>query len=97
MLVRGRGFPEPGIVCDRHQKVCTLFDEFSAEIGKDDLETDENAKLALGKGEIVNLFSGIEVSNAFAQRPDEEKKVLHGDILTKRDEVDLVVLPHHFS
>jgi hypothetical protein len=97
MLIRGRGSPKPGIVRDGDEKVRALFDEPSAEIRKDDFKTDENAKFASGQREIEDFFSRFEVANPFSQRPDEEKKILHGDILTKRNEVDLVILSRTFS
>jgi hypothetical protein len=96
MLVRGRGSPEPGVVGDRHQKICTFLDESSAEIWEDNLKADENAKLTLRQGEIEDLFSRLKVSNSFPQRPYEEQKILQGDILTKRDEVDFVILSRQF-
>jgi hypothetical protein len=97
MLIRSRGSPKPGIVRDGDQKVCPPFDEPPAEIRKNDFKTDENAEFALRQCKIEDFFSGFEVSNAFPQRSDEEKKILHGDILTERDEVDLVVLSYQFS
>jgi hypothetical protein len=96
MLVRGRGSPKPGIVRDRYQKVCTSFDKPSAEIRKDNLKADENAEFTLGQGKIEDCFTRLKISDPFPQGSDEEKEILHRNILAKRDEVDLIILSHQF-
>ena len=81
----------PTIVADIHQHLGAQASELPHLVGKNSLIADEDAVAMSIEVEDFALLAACKLSDSSGELARKEQKVLEGDVLSKRHEVDFVV------